>query len=135
MSLTATDLDQIKNIVTDGIQTLVTPQFDEVYIRLDKIDSRIDVIDGRLENLEKTIAEVELRLTRLEKEVRELGERVEDLVGNVKAHESDIHEIYGMLHKLEKQPQAMTNRQTQKQIDELYRRTDLLAKKTGTRLD
>ncbi len=99
MSLTKQDLVDIRGIVIDAIDTLVTPRFDRLEERMDKLELRMQALEERMDVLEKRMGtlevnqeEMNLRLTRIE-----FG--MGDIRGRLEAVENDIKALYRLVKK------------------------------------
>jgi len=90
MSLTKQDLQQIGTIVDASIiqtiDTLVTPQFDRMYVRLEAIEARLsavekrlDAVEQRLDRVEKRLDIVEQRLDGIESQIVLMGREISDV--------------------------------------------------------
>lgn len=109
MSLTATDKQEIREIVTD---TVVAALEDIVIPRFERLENRMDNLEDRMGNLEDQMGSLETRMDKQEGETNDLrsemragfasvNKRIDDLddklSGKVEAVENDIKELYAMV--------------------------------------
>jgi len=51
MTLADTDFDQMRELISEGLEELILPKFDHVNARLDGISGRIDKVDSHLADI------------------------------------------------------------------------------------
>ncbi len=124
MALTSTDLDQIREVVFEGMQATVealNPRFEALEEGQARIEKRLDSIEGQLRDIEGRISTLEQRFDTLE--------------GKVEALEADIKELYVMIQRAP----VITNKQelkehAQKIILDAHAQLKSLAKQAGVQL-
>lgn len=70
--LTPEDLKLIGEELGSVIEQNITPQFDEMRARLDKVDNRLDGVESRLDRVENRLEGVENKLDRVDGKVTTL---------------------------------------------------------------
>ena len=71
MSLTATDLNEIRTIVRDEVHTVVREELESAIST--RIDPRLDKIEGRIEALENDVKDMYKMLSELQKLTRPIA--------------------------------------------------------------
>ena len=137
MSLTITDLDQIRNVVHDEVDyrfTGIEQQLEGIGQHFTDIEVRFDGLEKEVSDVGTQLQQINTRLSRLETEVQRLNEYFKGEEGKIAAHEDDIREIYKLLQKAEKQSKPFSKLTTTEQISDLYKRLIKIAHDTGTTL-
>lgn len=120
MSLTANDLQNIQNLMTDSLAPFmesVELRFDGIDRRFDGVDGRFDGVDRRLDKLEKTQAEHTSAIRDLQVTTTKIHDRLDTIEGKLEALENDIKEIYS---KLFKKPIVLSGSTDTERLLEMY---------------
>lgn len=123
MTLTKTDLQQIRDIVIEGFEVMAVPRFDA-------LEEKISRMDRRLEEVGEDVAY-------LKSEVNILKKRFDELDGRVTALENDVKEIYKLLTQTEtltEEERRLQNLTLEKKILLTHKSCLHLAKEAGITL-
>lgn len=147
MSLTDEDLTQVRGIVVDtvtnAIQELILPRFDEH-------DKRFDVLEADMAEVKKDVRVLKQDVTELKEDVRvlkedvrvlksdmrEVKDQLSSLDGRVEAMEADIKELYAMVaaQKPAYANSKLAKLSVEQRVLQMYEDVKLLAREAGVTL-
>jgi chromosome segregation ATPase len=145
MTLDTQDLEQIRDIVFEGMQATVdalNPCFesletkvDSLEVKVDSLGTAVDKLEGRVGNLEGKVGNLESGQAETNRRLTKLEARFDSFEGKLEAIENDIKELYAMVNS---QP-TIKNKAEFKQYAEsvildAHKRLTALAKEVGVSL-
>jgi hypothetical protein len=123
MSLTESDLSQVRDVIVGAIEELMLPRFDEH-------DKRLDAIEADIRTLKEDVAI-------LKTDMREVKDGLNRLGGRVEALEADVRELYNMVAAAPRSSESykkLAKLPVEQKILKMYEDFQLLAKEAGVTL-
>lgn len=102
MALTDDDIEHIRSIIVDAIESVILPRFDDHDKRFDAIEADVSGLKQDVSELKQDVSELKTDVRILKDDMRDVKTRLEWLEGEVQALSADIHELYMMQARTEK---------------------------------
>lgn len=124
MVLTRDDIQQIREVVIEGFETLAVPRFDTLEKDVSELKQDVSVLKHDVTVLKQDVIE-------LKTSVSNLNDKFDNLEGQVRGLEKDTREIYMMLAKREAGAPSFNKRNLEQKIRTTYERLQVIAKEAG----